>query len=317
MAKRAQRQRDEPELVFELRKIGYLEHGLADLPGQAADAFPALLGLLRRAGDIGSDAAAPLAAASATVREAVDEVASLNERAGTVLTVLLALEPSVAHESSVLRYDVAASALGKQFERGTGPGSRRHAFALLAARLERRARPTSAPLVAKFVTLDDPSIPNARDIVPYLSELRVRTRSGAALLTGYKALIQEMLARGGRLRLLTLCPGSPAADRAYGSAPVLFDANRAVAATIVQQIVEAVPAAAIHWRQTSEPASISQVIAVRDGAPAVSLVQINLVYAMHGRERPVVVLGEDDQWFPSFAEEFEYIWRFRSEERSE
>jgi hypothetical protein len=316
--KRAQQQRNESRLEFELRRIGYLGQGLADLPGQPPEDYQGLLALLREAGFISASEPAPLAVLFRVVRSGVDDVMRLNRAASAVLTTLLAIDPSAQALSPDARYDVASTSFGsKQFERSARLGSRRHAFGLLASAVEQRARtaPAAPQRSGTFITIDDPSLPSARDIFGAASELRVRTRSGAALLNGYKTFIQEMLANGGELLLLTLQPGSAAADRAYGSEPVLFDANRAVAQACVDRIREEVPDGSIRWRETAEPASMSQIIAVRREAPSISLVQFNLVYAAAGRERPAVMLEEDDPWFAAFADEFDHIWRFRSEER--
>ncbi len=315
MAKRAQRQRNESDLSFELRKVGYLERGIADLPGQANDDFPALLSLVRaRPGDA-SGSPIPLADAAEMVRVGVNEVSDLSEPAARVLRILYAIEDGALKCSPQARYDMAADSLGASFERSTRPGSRSHAFGLLAAGLEAGSSSPLVPLKTKFVTLDDSSVPSAREVLVNASELSVRTRSGAALLIGYKTFIREMLAKGGELRLLTLVAGSAAAEQAYGSSPDLFGPNSAVATACVHQLLDEVPDAKIHWRETREPTWVSQIIAKRGHLPATSVVQVNLMFAAQGRDRPVVVLDENDDWFVAFLEEFEYIWSNRSVDR--
>ena len=315
MAKRAQRLTNEPELEFELRKIGYLKRGLADLPGTVSG-FTQLLELLVSGGAIRRDDPAPLSAAASVMKEAIEEVTEQNESAGSVLSVLYALDQSVRTLTAEGRYQRAASAFGSRFERAKTPGSRSHAFNLLATTLRVRWQAQSASVAeAKFVTLDDPSVPNAPEVLRNASLLRVRSRSGAALLNSYTAPIREMLAAGGELRLLTLKPGSPAADQAYGSARGMFEVGHKTAVACVELLLKDVPGAAITWRETAEPTSISQIIATLRGAPAMSLVQVNLVYGAQGRLRPVIVFKEDDQWFIPFADEFDHIWERCSIER--
>jgi hypothetical protein len=72
-------------------------------------------------------------------------------------TILLAIDPSAQPLSPDARYDVASTHFGsKQFERSARPGSRRHAFSLLASAVEQRARtaPAAPQRSGTFITID-------------------------------------------------------------------------------------------------------------------------------------------------------------------
>lgn len=172
--------------------------------------------------------------------------------------------------------------------------------------------------IPHLFTVDDVPDANIIAIVKDARELSIVGRTAINVIAGYTQRVLDMLRSGGQLRLVLVDPACDAARYLYGKNFAIYRRNLALAAAHLKGLNEDLrrdhPERSVELRLMSDIPPFSLLIAEKLNPDNSFLqVQLNFLYTRISRDRPILRVYRNDQWFDHFYAEFKSIWEEHSE----
>jgi nucleoside phosphorylase len=163
-------------------------------------------------------------------------------------------------------------------------------------------------------TLDDHGVQRFHEMVDGASQVDVLSRTSVNLLGTYRSTFATLVQSGCRIRMLVVDPHSDVAKYLYGSNPDLFTSNLR---TTVQHVRDIEGQLGVRVSDDESPLQIrllrefppfSMTRVQRPNGEAIVRVQLNFLYTLISRDRPVFDLSAGSDWYTRFESEFDAIW---------
>jgi hypothetical protein len=189
-------------------------------------------------------------------------------------------------------------------------------FAWLSRDLDLLRKEQPEPQGSFLYTLDDPTKPSFPEMTKGATGLDVLSRTAVNLINSYRSELLRLVRNGAHVRVVMVHPSSDVCKYLYGRHLELFQSNLRSAVQHLNEFEQLLgsplhdEASSLQVKFVSDfpPFSLTH---VRRGGPSASIikVQLNFLYTLTGRDRPIFDLCEDTEWYAQFRAEFEAIWR--------
>ena len=147
-----------------------------------------------------------------------------------------------------------------------------------------------------------PPSPRARPRVSILG------RTAVNVLGQYRGTLETLLSQGCNIRIL-FHPTSTSSPYLYGSTPEAYEENLRAARTHLRQLNRTSSSGRLEIKEMRHPPTMGLVIAEKSSLAESSVrVQFYFYHARVGRDRPILPIFGESQWYNVFLRESQDLW---------
>jgi hypothetical protein len=158
-------------------------------------------------------------------------------------------------------------------------------------------------------TLDsDPGGPFPQQVAGAV-RISILGRTAVNILGQYRTVLADLLDQGCNIRIL-FHPTSASSPFLYGSTPEAYKQNLDAAATQLRELSRVHRKGRLDVRTTKHPPTMA-IVVIEKQTQATSSVRVQLYFfhARLGRDRPIIPVTGESDWYNPFVEEFESLWK--------
>jgi hypothetical protein len=189
-------------------------------------------------------------------------------------------------------------------------------FAWLSRDIERLRAERSGAMAPFLHTLDDAPRSSFPEMTKNATAVDVLSRTSVNLIGNYRGVLSRLVREDARIRFVMVNPLSDVCKHLYGAHLELFQHNLRTTTEHLRELEQSLgfevhrDTSSLRVKFLSEFPPFSFTRVERNGLSDSAIkVQLNFLYTLTGRDRPVFDLKGGTEWYECFRLEFEEIWK--------